>query len=132
MNRLLWLLQVFLAGYFFVTGIIHFTLPSGLPEAMSWMYDLSTPLHVISGGAEILAAIGLLVPALTRVMPGLTPLAAAGLVVVMILAAVFHLNRGEYANIVMNLVLAVVAGFVAYGRWRLAPVSGPGAGAEGS
>lgn len=89
---------------------------------MAWMYDLSTPLHFISGGAEILAAIGLIVPAVTRVQPRLTPLAAAGLVLVMILAAVFHAQRGEYSNIVVNALLAGVAGFVAYGRWRIAPI----------
>ncbi len=122
MNRLLWALQIVLAVYFFFTGIIHFTLPEGLPAAMGWMYDLSTPLHFISGGAEILAAIGLVLPAVTRVQPRLTPLAAAGLVLVMILAAVFHAQRGEYLNIFVNALLAGVAGFVAYGRWRIAPI----------
>ncbi|MBU2604035.1 MAG: DoxX family protein [Actinobacteria bacterium] len=122
MNKLLWLLQIVLAVYFFSTGVIHFILPAGLPAAMSWMYDLSTPLHVVSGGAEILAAIGLIVPAVTRIMPRLTPLAATGLMIVMVLAAVFHFGRAEYTNIVMNLVVAGVAGFVAYGRWRLSPI----------
>ncbi len=122
MNRFLWALQVFLAVYFFLTGVIHLTLPEGLPAAMSWMYDLSNTLHVVSGGAEILAAIGLIVPALTRIMPRLTPLAAVGLMIVMILAAVFHFGRAEYTNIVMNLLIAGVAGFVAYGRLRLVPI----------
>jgi putative oxidoreductase len=122
MNVLLWVLQIALAIYFFFTGIIHFSPPPGLPQPMAWMYDLSAPLHYISGAAEILAAIGLVLPSVTRIQPRLTPLAAMGLVVVMLLAAVFHLLRGEFPNIIMNLLLAAVAGFVAYGRTRLKPI----------
>jgi len=62
-------------------------------------------------------------PALTRIQPRLTPLAALGLVLVMAGAVVWHLGRGETASILMNVVLAVLAGFVAYGRWRLRPIS---------
>jgi uncharacterized membrane protein YphA (DoxX/SURF4 family) len=119
MNVLLWVIQVVLAVYFFITGLIHFSPPPGLPDPMAWMYDLSAPLHYVSGIAEILAAFGLILPAATRIQPRLTPLAAMGLVVIMVLAAVFHLARAEYPNIIMNLFLAALAGFVAYGRTRL-------------
>lgn len=122
MNILLWVIQVILALYFFITGLIHFGPPPGLPEPMAWMYDLPAPLHYVSGAAEILAALGLVLPAATRIRPRLTPLAAMGLVVLMALAAVFHLVRAEYPNIVMNLVLAALAGFVAYGRTRLSVI----------
>ena len=122
MNILLWVLQVALAIYFFFTGLIHFSPPPGPPPPMAWMYDLSAPLHYISGAAEILAAIALVLPSVTRIQPRLTPLAATGLVVVMLLAAVFHLLRGEFPNIIMNLLLAAVSGFVAYGRTRLKPI----------
>jgi hypothetical protein len=124
MNVLLWVLQVGLAIYFFFTGLIHFAVPPGLPAPMSWMYELSAPLHTISGAAEILAAFGLILPAATRIRPALTPLAAVGIVLVMLLAALFHFPRGEYLNIVMNLVVGALAAFVAYGRSRLAPVRG--------
>ena len=124
MNVLLWVLQVALAIYFFFTGLIHFAVPPGLPAPMSWMYELSAPLHYISGAAEILAAFGLILPAATRIRPALTPLAAAGLVLVMLLATLFHFPRGEYLNIVMNLVVGALAAFVVYGRSRLAPVRG--------
>jgi uncharacterized membrane protein YphA (DoxX/SURF4 family) len=122
MHVLLWVLQAFLAIYFLFTGLIHFAVPPGLPAPMSWMYELSAPLHYISGAAEILAAFGLILPAATRIRPGLTPLSAAGLVIVMLLAAIFHLLRWEYQNILMNLVIGTLAAFVAYGRSRLAPV----------
>lgn len=122
MNVLLWVLQVALGIYFFVTGILHFVVPPGLPEQLSWMYDLSPALHYISGTAEILGGLGLVLPALTRIRPGLTVLAASGLVLVMLGAAFYHLQRGEFLNIGMNLLLAIIAAFIAYGRWRMSPI----------
>jgi hypothetical protein len=59
---------------------------------------------------------------LTKIQTRLTPLAGAGLVLVMVGALVWHLQRGEFQNIFFNLVLAILAGFVAYGRWRLSPL----------
>jgi uncharacterized membrane protein len=121
MNKALWLIQILLAVFFFVTGVIHFVLPAGLPQQMSWMYDLSTPLHLFSGGAEILGALGLVLPALTRTQTRLVPLAALGLTVVMLSAVIFHVMRGEYSNIIMNTILGLLCAFVAFGRWQLAP-----------
>jgi uncharacterized membrane protein YphA (DoxX/SURF4 family) len=122
MNILLWVLQVILGVYFLSIGVMHFNVPPGLPAPMSWMYELSPALHVISGIAEILGGLGLILPGLTRIQTRLTPLAGAGLVLVMIGAAVFHISRGEFQNIVMNLVIAAIAGFIAYGRWKLRPL----------
>lgn len=124
MNTVLWLLQIFLALIFLVVGVMHFIVPPGLPEPISWMYDLSPTLHWISGTAEILAAFGLILPGLTRIKPNLTPLAAAGLVVVMLGAVVWHIGRGEFINIGSNLLLAALAAFVAYGRWVRHPLPG--------
>jgi uncharacterized membrane protein YphA (DoxX/SURF4 family) len=123
MNVVLWILQIVLGVYFFVTGVVHFIVPPGLPEPMAWMYELPPVLHWLSGLAEILAGLGLVLPGLTRIQPRLTPLAAAGLVLVMLGAAIWHLSRGEYPNIAMNLLLGALAGFVAYGRWRLRPLA---------
>jgi len=123
MNSVLWVLQVLLAIYFFFTGLVHFTLPATLPAQMGWMYELSPGLHWFSGTAEILAAIGLVLPGVTKIAPRLTAWAALGLVLVMIGAAVWHLQRGEVVNIGMNALLAVLSAFVAYGRWRLAPLA---------
>lgn len=123
MNILLWVLQVLLGIYFFATGIIHFIVPPGLPAPMAWMYELPRGLHYFSGAAEILAGLGLILPGLTRIQTRLTPLAALGLVLVMMGAAVWHATRsGEFANIAMNIILMGLAGFVAYGRWKLSPL----------
>ena len=108
--------------YFIAVGILHFIVPDGLPGPMSWMYELSDGLHLASGTAEILGGLGLILPGLTRIQPGLTAWAAAGLVLVMVGAAIWHLNRGEAGNLVQNGLLAVIVGFVAYGRWRLSPL----------
>lgn len=122
MNTILWILQFLLGIYFFVTGILHFIVPPGLPAPMSWMYELPAGLHTFSGIAEILAGLGLILPGLTRSQTRLIPLAALGLVLVMLGAAIWHLGRGEYPNILMNLLLATLSAFLAYGRWRLHPL----------
>ena len=122
MNIVLWILQVLLGVYFIFVGVNHFIVPPGLPEAMSWMYELSPGLHYFSGAVEILGGLGLILPGIFKIQTRLTPLAAAGLVLVMIGAMVWHIQRGEVTNIFANLVLAVLAGFVAYGRWRLRPL----------
>ncbi|MDX1523472.1 MAG: DoxX family protein [Anaerolineae bacterium] len=122
MNIALWVLQVLLGVYFFSVGVNHFIVPPGLPEAMSWMYELPTWLHYFSGTAEILGGLGLILPGLTKIQTRLTPLAAAGLVLVMVGAMVWHVQRGEVVNIFLNLILAALAGFIAYGRWRVRPL----------
>ena len=123
MNTALWVGQIFLGVYFFFTGVIHFVVPEGLPQPMSWMYDLPTGLHYLSGTAEILAGLGLILPGLLKRYTILTPLAALGLVIVMVGAMIWHFPREEYMSIGMNVFLAVLAGFVAYGRWRLVPLA---------
>jgi uncharacterized membrane protein len=74
------------------------------------------------GVVEVLGGIGLILPALLRIRPGLTPLAAAGLVIIMIGATATTLMVGERAAAVISLVVGLLAAFVAYGRWRLAPI----------
>jgi putative oxidoreductase len=76
------------------------------------------------GTAELLGAIGLILPALTRIAPVLTPAAASGLVVVMLSAIVFHATRKEYRQIGGNILLLLLAAFVVYGRLALAPIVG--------
>ena len=121
MNRALWIVQVLLGVYFVAIGVMHFIVPEGLPDQMSWMYDLSTGLHVASGVAEILGGLGLILPAVTGIRTQLVPLAASGLALVMVGAIIYHVGRGETQNIFFNVVLIVVLGFVAYGRTVLHP-----------
>lgn len=122
MNIALWFLQVLLGIYFIFTGILHFIVPPGLPPPMAWMYELPTFLHYFSGTAEILGGLGLILPGLTRIQTRLTPLAAFGLGLVMAGALAWHLTRHEFQPIVMNVILGGMAGFVAYGRWKLCPL----------
>jgi uncharacterized membrane protein len=127
MHRTTWVLQVLLGIYFVLTGVIHLVVPEGLPSAMSWMYDLSTTLHLIAGLAEIAGGLGLVLPAATRIAPRLTPLAASGLVLVMLSAAVWHATRGEAQSIVGNIVVAILLAVVAYVRTRVHPIEPAGA-----
>ena len=122
MKRLLSILQFVLGFYFLGFGISHFVLPAGLPEPMGWMYELSPTLHWFSGTAEILAGLALLVLPFVGRFLNLVPLAAAGLVLLMIGAMVWHFDRGETANVFQNLITAGVVGFLAYGRWKLHPL----------
>jgi uncharacterized membrane protein len=126
MNILLWVLQIFFGLYFIAVGIMHFVLPPGLPAAMAWMYELSTPLHTVSGLAEILGGLGLILPAVTRIQTRLVVWAAAGLALVMLAATVWHIPRGETMNMVLTLINAGVMAFIAYGRARLAPLTDRG------
>lgn len=122
MNVVLWVLQIILGLYFISIGVIHFIVPPGLPAPMQWMYDLPPILHYLSGTAEILGGLGLILPGVTRIQPRLVPIAALGLILVMLGAAIFHITRGEFGNIVQNIFLAALLAIVAYGRWRWQPI----------
>jgi uncharacterized membrane protein len=122
MNRILWVLQVGLGVFFVAFGVVHLVVPEGLPGPAEWVYELSTPVHVVAGTAEILGGLGLILPAATRIAPWLTPLAALGLIAVMLGAVAFHAGRDEFVQLVLNLGAAAALAVVAYGRWRLHPI----------
>ena len=124
MNRSLWGLQILLGVYFILVGIVHFVVPGGLPGLLSWMYELPDALHVVSGTADLLGGLGRILPGLSRIQPGLTVWAASGLLLVMIPAAFWHLGRGELVNVLLNLALVGLLGFLAYGRARRSPLPG--------
>jgi hypothetical protein len=88
---------------------------------MAWVEDFSQGAVRLIGTLEVLGAVGLVLPALTGALPWLTPLAAAGLVLLMIGAALTHLRRTEYGNIAVNAVLLILAAFVVYGRFFVLP-----------
>jgi uncharacterized membrane protein len=122
MNILLWVLQIVFGFYFTAVGIMHFIIPPGLPAAMGWMYELSPSLHWISGTAEILGGLGLILPGLTKIQTRFTPLASVGLALVMVAAAIWHVQRGEISNIFLNIINAAILAFIAYGRWKRVPL----------
>ncbi|MBV6762307.1 DoxX family protein [Rhodococcus opacus] len=119
MNVLLWILQILLAVSFAAAGAIKLIQPrEKLAETLGrWVDDFPAPLLKPLGLAEVLAAIGLIAPALLDIAPILTPLAASGLVIVMIGAVATHARRGEYPNAGINVVLALMAAVVAWGRF---------------
>ena len=121
MGVALWVVQGLLAVAFLGAGAMKLSQPKEkLAANMGWVEDFSQPAVRLIGAVEVLGAIGLVLPALTGILPWLTPLAALGLVLLMVGAALTHLRRKEYGNIAMNAVLLVLAAFVAYGRFFLA------------
>ena len=121
MTSALWIVQSLLALLFLFAGGMKLVLPL---EKLAGPITLPGPLLRFIGMAEVLGALGLILPGILRIRPGLTPLAAAGLVVIMIGATVLTLAAGAVAVALISLVVGLLAAFVAYGRWRLAPLRG--------
>jgi putative oxidoreductase len=121
---LLWSLQILLGVAFLSAGITVAIQPlATLAPSFPWVLDVPEWLVRFIGVAEILGGIGLVAPSLTRIRPQLTVLAGLGLSLVTLLAALFHLMRGEFPAMVAPLVLLVLVAGVTYGRWRLAPIT---------
>jgi putative oxidoreductase len=120
----LWVAQVLLFVAFGMAGFPKLTTPlDQLVGMMPWVGAVPGALVRFIGLAELAGAIGVVLPAATRVRPGLTPLAALGLLTVMVLAAVFHQSRGEASVLPVHAVLGGLAAFVAWGRSSRAPIA---------
>ncbi len=119
MTYALWIVQGLLALLFLFTGGLKLVLP---------LAKLTGPMPLpgvfvrFLGVAEVLGALGLILPGLLRIRPGLTPLAAAGLMIIMIGATAITLAGGDVAPALIPPVVGLLAAFVTYGRWRLAPL----------
>jgi uncharacterized membrane protein YphA (DoxX/SURF4 family) len=123
MNTAIWIVQILLALAFAAAGGIKLTQPKEkLVTRMKWVEDFPVSTVKTIGTVEILGALGLILPALTGILPLLTPLAGIGLMLVMLGAAYTHIRRGEYPMITVNLFLLVLAAFVAYGRFVAVPL----------
>jgi hypothetical protein len=121
MKKTLWTIQILLALLFLFAGGAKFVIPmdqitQGMPAALA----NGSLIHFI-GVCEVLGGLGLVLPGLLKVKPGLTPLAASGLVIIMIGATVISVPQGV-AMALLPLLTGILAAFVAYGRWRLAPL----------
>jgi uncharacterized membrane protein YphA (DoxX/SURF4 family) len=121
MNIALWIAQGLLAAIFLFTGGMKLVLPI---EEMTKQMPLPDLFLRFIAVCELLGAIGVILPWLLRIRPGLTPLAAAGLVIIMIGATVTTLMTAGVAVALFPLVVGILAAFVAYGRWRLTPQRG--------
>lgn len=123
MDVALWIVQILLALVFAFVGYKKLTVPrEEAAKMMPYANDFTqSQLHLI-GGLEIAGGVGLILPAITRILPILTPIAAVGLVLTMLGAAYVHFRRKEYPMIIPNLVLLALAVFVAYGRFVAVPL----------
>ena len=118
MNTVLWVLQVVLAVFFAGAGLAKLSQPrEKLRDRMEWVEDFSDAQVRAIGAVELLGAIGLLLPAATGGLPWLTPLAAAGLAVTVVLAALVHVRRKELQMLPVTLGVAALAAFVAWQRF---------------
>ena len=119
MNVTLWIIAGVLAAAFAAAGLMKIAQPKAkLAEAgMPWTEDFSDGQVKLIGTLEVLGAIGLILPAALDIAPILTPIAATGLALLMIGAAVTHVRRGEQNMVPVNLVLAALAAFVAIMRF---------------
>ena len=117
----LWIVQGLLAALFLFAGGTKLILPLDVLTSMGSPNQIALPGWFVRfiGVVEVLGALGLILPGLLRIRPGLTPLAAAGLVSIMIGATVLTLAGGDVAPALIPLVVGLLSAFVAYGRWRL-------------
>lgn len=121
MKILLWILQILLAAAFAAHGWLLLSPPPDILVLMNEM--MPTWFRLFLGVAEVLAAIGLILPGITRILPSLVAWAAAGIVIVMIGATILHTVRAEYSSAVTTAILLIMAAFVAYMRWQIKPIA---------
>jgi len=121
MNIALWIIQVLLALLFLFAGVVKLAMPL---DEVAKQLSLSVSFLRFIGLCEFLGGLALILPSLLRIRPGLTPLAAAGLIIIMVGAVVISLKSGGVSGAVLPLLTGLLLAFVAYGRWRLAPRPG--------
>ena len=130
MNKALWTWQplwgvfVSVTGFGKILGYKPEVWKRRLPQ-VAWFSAVPQYLFVFIGICEFLGGVGLILPAMTGVKPKLTPFAALGLALLMILAAMFHTGRAEYNFLPINVKLGGVGAFIAYGRLLVRPISHP-------
>jgi len=120
MNIMLWVLQALLAMAFAAHGLFLLFPPASMIAQMN--ATLLPAFRIFIGVAEVVAAFGLIVPGVTRIQPWWVPCAAAGLMIVMISATIFHIVRGEFSSAATTAILLVMATTVAYMRWKVRPI----------
>lgn len=124
-NIALWVAQIALAAMFLMAGFMKLTTgPAEMVEmGMLWAENAPVALIKFIGLAEVAGGLGMILPAATRIKPDLTKLAAAGLAVIMVLAAGLHITRGEFEVVPMNVILFALAIFVIWGRTKKSPIA---------
>ena len=121
MNIVLWVFQALLAAAFLAHGVMFLVPPPDIAALMN--ASLPRWFQLFLGVAEVAAAVGLIVPGVTRVLPSLVAWAAVGIMIVMVSATIYHAVRGEISSAVITAVLLAMATWVAWARWRLYPIA---------
>ncbi|MEQ9439023.1 MAG: DoxX family protein [Cyclobacteriaceae bacterium] len=120
----LWVAQVVLAGsLIWGAGMKLFQPVEALAALWPWAGQVPVALLKLTGIVDLLGALGLLLPSLLRIQPKLTPMAAIGIIALMLAASIFHIMRGEASAIGANIVFALLAAFIAWGRLKKAPIT---------
>lgn len=121
----LWVAQGLLALVYGMAGFMKLTQPieALVAAGMGYAGDFPELLTRFIGTAEVLGAIGIILPALLRIQPKLTPLAALGFSIIQVLAMLLHISRGEFAVLPMNVVLLALSLLVFWGRTRKSPIA---------
>ncbi len=124
LNIVIWTGQVFLAVNFLILGYLKIALPiNELGPEMPFVLVIPEALTRFIGVAEVLGGLGLVLPSLLRIKPVLTPLAAIGILLIMILAIGYHLYQGEYIMIGFNFIIGLVALIIAWARYKKLPIT---------
>lgn len=123
LNLLLWAVQVAVTFMFIMAGLFKTNQPfEVMVETTPWVASVPLELVKFIGFCEFVGAVGLILPSIFRIKPFLTIWAALGLGLIMSLAAVFHVYRGEFSAIGMNIFLMSLAFFIAWGRSKKVPI----------
>jgi putative oxidoreductase len=123
LNITLWIVQGLTAALMLMSAFMKIASP--IPElSAKWKWTGELPQQVVRmlGIVDLLGGIGIILPAILKIKPGLTPLAAVGVVLLMISATVFHISRGESSVIAFNIILMLLASFIAWGRYKKLPI----------
>ena len=124
MNIAIWLVQVLVAIFFLFNGFMKTFLPiADLSNQVPWVLDIPEALVRFIGIVEISGGLGVVLPAITRILPWVAVVASGGLGIHMFLAVVFHISRGEFPNIILPVIILALAAIIAYGRWKVVPIN---------
>lgn len=122
-NLSLWIAQSLLAAMFLMAGVAKFATSIEEQRKMEWAKHVSAGLIHFTGFVEILGAAGLLLPAILKIKPWLTPLAAVGVTIVMVLALALNVSVGDTKPVMPIMIITAIALYVAWGRFKMAPIN---------
>jgi uncharacterized membrane protein len=124
MHIILWIAQLILAAFLLIGAVMKFMPIEKIAPLIPWTGELQPVIVRLLGCIDLLGAIGLIIPALLRIKPQLTKWSAIGIIALMVSAITFHILRGEASVIGFNILIVVIAIFIAWGREKKAPIEG--------